>query len=343
MIQHLKVVHGTPAAFSWEAWGESPDRFLLDPIYSVGNSTSATAAWIAKSQALGSSANVSNSMNYLRLASSATGLEIPGVVPFAWPIDRFEQSFSLYALAVGGLLPHPALEDVVNHQVHNLYEAMTPYGMPFTDHFIPDLDDTAASIIVFRTYGKVVRPEVLSLFKNGSGYFTYPGEFHASTSAHARAVQALGFLDEEEAFQAQQVLLPFQNPDGVWPGDKWHKSWLYTTSHMLYTLHTSPGLPAVEKGLNKLVDGQNEDGGWGIGLHSTTAETAYVMLALQFYRKQNPFLEWVYRRGQAWLLENIYRKPVPGENLWIGKELFKPHRIDRAFELTALLQAFLEP
>jgi hypothetical protein len=287
--------------------------------------------------------DVSNSQNYLRLASKATGLDIPGVVPFAWPINRFEQSFGLYALANGGLLHHPALENVIKKKVNELAAALTPYGMSFSDHFIPDLDDTAASIVVFCNDGREVNPEILRVFKNETGYFTYPGEFHASTSAHARAVQALGLLEKnpENVFRAQQVLLPFQNPEGVWPGDKWHKSWLYTTSHMLYALHSSPYLQEVEKGLLTLVRGQNEDGGWGVEHQSSTAETAYVMLALHLYRKQYPYLEFPYQRGCTWLFENIDRKATPGENLWIGKELFKPHRIDRAFELTALIQALL--
>ncbi|NUM48718.1 MAG: hypothetical protein HUU38_28765 [Anaerolineales bacterium] len=341
LIQNLKVIRGTPAAFSWESWGEVPHQTLLDPIYSVGNSPSATAVWISKAQTLGNHSHISDSRNYLRLASGATGLEIPGVVPFAWPIDRFEQSFAQYALAIGGLLTHPSLEAAVTKQVDNLFKALTPYGMPFTDYFIPDLDDTAASIVVFRTLAKEVRGEVLRVFKHHSGYFTYPGEFHASTTAHARAVHALGLLEKEEGIQAQAVLLRFQNANGIWPGDKWHKSWLYSTSHMLYALHTSPHLTAVERGLAKLVEAQKEDGGWGMGRYSTTAETAYVMLALHFYKKQNPFIEQGYQRAKKWLLHNIYRQPTPHENLWIGKELFKPYRIDRAFELTALLQAFL--
>ncbi|HNB52283.1 MAG TPA: hypothetical protein PK530_10090, partial [Anaerolineales bacterium] len=342
VIQQLKVVHGTPAAFSWEAWGEHPSQYLLDPLCSVGNSTSATAAWIARAEAIDASLNVAPSKTYLKLAALATGLGIPGVVPFAWPIDRFEQAFAQYALAIGGLLRHPVLEDVIPKQVDLLYGALTRYGMPFSDYFIPDLDDTAASIVVFRTYGKEVHPDVLGVFKNNTGYFTYPGEFHASTSAHARAVQALSYLTEKssEVLQAQQVLLPFQQPDGEWPGDKWHKSWFYTTSHMLYALHSSPDLPAVDKGLQKLLEGQNDDGGWGLDRCSTTAETAYVLLAFRLYKKQKPFLENAYQRGITWLLRHINRPPVPRENLWIGKELFKPYRIDRAFELTALLQAF---
>lgn len=340
VIQNLKVVHGTPAAFSWEAWGENPSRYILDPLCSVGNSTSATAAWIARAEMMDPSLNVTPSKAYLKLAALATGLNIPGVVPFAWPIDRFEQSFAQYALAIGGLLRHPALAEVVQKQVEHLYSALTSYGMPFSDYFIPDLDDTAAAIIVFRTYGKDVHPDVLRVFKNNTGYFTYPGEFHASTSAHARAVQALSYLtNHAEVLQAQQVLLPFQHPEGEWPGDKWHKSWFYTTSHMLYALHSSPDLPAVEKGLRKLIEGQNEDGGWGVDRWSSTSETAYVLLALHLYKQQRPLLEAAYQRGKDWLLAHIHRPPVPRENLWIGKELFKPYRIDRAFELTALIQA----
>jgi len=343
IFQYLKVIRGTPAAFSWEAWGEFPNRYLLDSLHSVGSSTSATAAWIAKSRAFHLPFDLSDSMNYLRLASKATGLDIPGVVPFAWPIDRFEQSFSLYAIAIGGLLNHPAVADVIHNQLANLSTALTPYGMPFSDHFIPDLDDTAASIVVFRMAGIDVEAEVLNVFKNGTGYFTYPGELHASTSAHARAVHALALLAENDLPRAQKVLLQFQSSDGAWPADKWHKSWLYTTSHILYALQSAPDWTAVERGLRKLVSRQNDDGGWGINHHSTTAETAYVMLAFQLYRKQKPYLEYAYRRGQTWLLENIHRKPVPQENLWIGKELFKPYRIDRAFELTALIQSILEP
>ena len=345
IIQRLKVIHGTPAAFSWEAWGEFPDRYLVDPLYSVGSSTSATSAWIEKARTYYSSMDFSKSMNFLRRASKATGLDIPGVVPFAWPIDRFEQSFGLYALAIGGLIHHPVLRDAVNSQINQLTAALTPYGMPFTDYFIPDLDDTAATIVAMCKYGIRVNPEILSVFEDGSGYFTYPGEFHASTSAHARAVHALSFLTDqnEDLYPKQEVLFQFQTSEGIWPADKWHKSWFYTTSHMLYALHSIPDTAVVETGLKKLVEGQNADGGWGVNQHSSSAETAYVMLALQLYKKQKPDLEYPYRRGQTWLLDAIYRKPVSQEYLWIGKELFKPYRIDRAFELTALIQGILDP
>ncbi|GAB4581463.1 MAG: hypothetical protein Fur0022_42100 [Anaerolineales bacterium] len=342
IIKHLKIIHGTPIAFSWEAWGELPDQYLLDKLNSVGNSPSATAAWIAKKRATSPDAHVVPSENYLEAASFATGLEIPGVVPFAWPIDRFEQSFALYALANGDLLQHPAFFDVLEKQVGNLSKAMTPYGMPFSDHFIPDLDDTAAAMVVLSKFGNEVDANILNAFKDGAGYFTYPGEFHASTSAHARAVQALSLVAPEASFIAQQVLLPFQNAEGAWPGDKWHKSWLYTTSHMLYALSTSSHLPEVEKGLRKLIMSQKEDGGWGMGVTPSTAETAYVMLALRLYKSQRPELELPYQRGKAWLLANLYRPAIPKDYLWIGKELFKPYRIDRAFELTALIQAILD-
>ena len=41
---------------------------------------------------------------YLENAAASTGVDLPGVVPTAWPITRFEQSFALYAVLIGGFL-----------------------------------------------------------------------------------------------------------------------------------------------------------------------------------------------------------------------------------------------
>ena len=116
LILSMQPRAGTTAAFSWEAWGTDPDIAFLDDLGSVGHSPTATAAWLQKAYYLsGLDSERSAAEEYLRQASAATQSDISGLYPTAWPLDRFEQAFGLYALLSADMLTHPAIQDVVSH------------------------------------------------------------------------------------------------------------------------------------------------------------------------------------------------------------------------------------
>lgn len=114
----------TTAVHSWEAWGTNPDPALIDGAGGVGHSPAATAAWLKAAAGRSDLADVREAaQRYLAQAAAATGEGIPGVVPTAWPITRFEQSFVLYILLIAGLLKHPQLQNIVRTQVNNLADS----------------------------------------------------------------------------------------------------------------------------------------------------------------------------------------------------------------------------
>lgn len=345
LIARMQSGTVTTAAHSWEAWGIDPEPELIDGAGGVGHSPAATAAWLKAAVGRTDLADVREvAQLYLVQAAAATGEIIPGVVPTVWPITRFEQSFGLYILLIAGLLNHPQLQDVVRTQVNDLAYALRPGGLGMSDFFIPDGDDTAAGIAVLCAAGHQVDLAILRQFENDDHFFTFAGELQPSLSVTARAVHALAFAREEVA-RAQSFLIERQCPDGRWLSDKWHSSWLYTTLHVVLALTNSRHVGALKSAVDAMLAYQHADGGWGIDSKSTATETAYGILALRTLRDYG-LLDGValdaLRKAHQWLLGNYRPFNVSEDKYWIDKELYHPFRVDRAFELSAMLALALE-
>lgn len=345
LIARMQPGAGTTAVHSWEAWGIDPDPALIDEAGGVGHSPAATAAWLHAAAGRTELADVREAAQpYLAQAAAATGEGIPGVVPTVWPITRFEQSFCLYILLIAGLLEHPQLQAIVQTQVNNLADALRPGGLSMSDFFIPDGDDTAAGIAVLRAAGHQVDLAILRQFENEDYFCAYPGELQPSISLTARAVYALA-LSGEEVGRSQTFLTERQCPDGRWLADKWHSSWLYTTLHVVLALTNSRHTRALTSAVDTILAYQHTDGGWGMDSKSTTTETAYGVLALRTLRDYGLLDRGALdalRKAHQWLLRNYRPFNVSEDKYWIGKELYRPYRIDRAFELSAMLALALE-
>lgn len=339
-IQRMQPGPGSTPAYSWEAWGSTPDPALLDPTGGVGHSPAATAAWL---HAAGNDLRLVESRqraeHYLRQAAAATITTPAGVFPSVWPITRYEQAFAWYALLVTGLLKHPALIDVVQPQLAELRHALQPSGLGFTDFFSADGDDTAAAIAVLQAAGYEPDLAILRQFADHDHYRTYPHELQASITTTARATHALA-LAGEDVTRWYPLLLRSQQADGRWSGDKWNSSWMYTTWHVLLALQSSGYYAAMQAGGRAFVRYQHADGGWGIGAQATAVETAYGVLAL-YTLIANGLRDEAFgqalRRGYEWLLRDYQPGTLPCEPRWINKELFCPLRIDRVFILSAML------
>jgi hypothetical protein len=265
-------------------------------------------------------------------------------VPTAWPVTRFEQSFVLYILLITGLLEHPQLQDIVQTQLTNLADALRPGGLGMSDFFIPDGDDTAAGIAVLRAAGHQVDLTILRQFENDNHFSSYPGELQPSLSATARTVHALALCGEEVA-RMQKFLIECQCPDGRWSSDKWHRSWLYTTLHVVLALTNSRHITALKSAVDAMHAHQHADGGWGMGSKSTTTETVYGVLTLHTLRDYGLLDRGAVdalRKAHRWLLRNYRPFNVSEDKYWIAKELLRPSRIDRAFELSVMLMLTLE-
>ncbi|PLS80905.1 MAG: hypothetical protein CYG59_06905, partial [Chloroflexi bacterium] len=128
-----------------------------------------------------------------------------------------------------------------------------------------------------------------------------------------------------------------------WPSDKWHSSWLYTTGHVMLALQASRHRDALLAAVDALLTHQHLDGGWG-SAGTTAEETAYAVLALQYVQQQLtlPQVGAALNRAKEWLLEQYRPFASTGLKRWIGKETYRPLRIARAFELSALLALLLD-
>ena len=340
-IVSIQPKAGSPPMHSWEAWGESANPSFLDGAGSIGHSPAATAVWLSRLPKEESTESLRQQAEaYLNRASRITGFNIPGVVPGIWPMCRFELAFSLYPLLVADLLDMPALQPMLQPQLNILNDALTKQGIGLSDYFYKDGDDTAASLAILHSTGYQVDPTWLERFRGDGVYYAFAGEIQQSLSLTARAIHALrlfGLRDDA----AVQYLLDTQGEDGRWQDDKWHISWLYNTLHLVLALAAEPaGKTAVMRAQESLIKSQKSNGGWGVNGDTTASETAFAILTLYTLNKEN-LLTHAGRRackaGQAYLKTLIEQPQLGRTALWIEKELYVPPRIEKMFELCALL------
>ncbi|WP_438021808.1 hypothetical protein [Sorangium sp. So ce233] len=340
LIGKARPAAGSAASHSWEGWGRGSSRDLIDASGGIGHSPAATAAWLYASRGQANLAEArAAAQDYLLQASKSTQVGVPGIVPTVWPINRFEQAWVLYALRLLDLLDHPGLRDVVRPQLLDLGAALRPEGMGMSDAFMHDGDITSTAIAALGKPGTFYAIDALRHFEQNEMFFTYANELHPSLTTNAHAIHALA-CHGEKASKPARYLLERQQPDGRWVGDKWHSSWIYTTTQVMLALLHEGQISAVKAGAQALLRAQREDGSWGAGCVPTAAETAYAVLALRAVRA-NRELESMTRsawhRGYNWLRANDDMDGSQEQLRWIGKELYCPVRVDRAWILSSLL------
>lgn len=341
LIAQLSPRPGTTAAHSWEAWGTVPDPALMDASGSIGHSPAATAAWMHAARGRADlRAECLMAERYLGQAATATGTGIPGVVPTAWPITRFEQSNALYALLLADLLHHPLLRTVIEPQVADLNRAIQTTGIGFSDWFDHDGDDTAMALAVVRAGGQPQTLASLRHFAVGDHWCAYRGEMHPSSSVVAHALHALAIFNVTDNRAAEAYLSKQQHPNGHW-SDKWSASWLYATSHALFALQGTAGSLAAQSAIRTLLVSQTMCGGWG-AQRVSAEETAYALIALDMIALSGlsgQAVDQARERGKRWLLSQ-YRPNEPVLSAcWQAKEIYRPFRVARTYELAAVLQS----
>lgn len=342
LIAHLNPGAGTPPVFSWEAWGEEANTHVQDKTGGIGHSPSATAYWLHRTNEQPNlDAHRQKAQRYLQHAARATGLDIPGVLPSAWPIDRFEQALALHALQMAGLLHSPLIQEAVKPQINELAAALRPDGLGFSDVFATDGDDTLAAVAVLKASGYDVAPSTFALFEHNQHFLGYPGEMQSSPSVTARGVHVLHLYGRDTSHPIP-FLMQRRNGHGAWPGDKWNSSWLYITYLVVYALQLDSGQrqDTFDQALYAVNAQQNPDGGWGLFGASNFTETAYALSLLQLLQCDRH--HDLVKRGYAWMLQNYRPFVMNSEQWWLNKQEYRPYRIDRAFELSALINLALQ-
>ncbi|MFJ9456249.1 prenyltransferase/squalene oxidase repeat-containing protein [Kitasatospora sp. NPDC101447] len=329
---------GTAAVHSWEGWGRATPPLPLDGSGGVGHSPAATATALhhLERQApaahhLGRQAPADTLRTYLARATANR----PPLLPTVWPIDVFERTWALHALALAGLLDHPHLATSCARQLDVLQAAYTPAGLGMSEHFMPDGDITATASLTLALAGRPSDPAVVERFRHDDHYRTYPGELQPSLTTTAHALHARTHADPAgPTGPAHRFLRERQDADGRWSGDKWHTSWIYTTAQVMFAL---PAGTAARRGAEALLGAQRPDGGWGAHHRATAGETGYAVLALLTHR--TPGTAPALARAAHWLARWQESGGVCDCHLWTGKETYCPQRIDRVVAHAAFLAA----
>ncbi|MCY1080232.1 prenyltransferase/squalene oxidase repeat-containing protein [Archangium lansingense] len=346
LIARMKHRAGTAPIHSFEAWGTEPDMNVLDGSKGVGNSPAATAHWLRlrRATAPAGSKELLGAEEFLRGAAEATGTGLPGVVPTVWPIVHYEQSWSLLALFSTGLLEHPGLRDVVRPQLEALYRAVRPEGYGMSEFFVCDGDITSTCLAMLKESGYAVDGGLLQRYQLADGQFiTYAHEMQPSVTTTAHGVMALAILGQDVSRQVRW-LAEKRGSDGLWRMDKWHASWLYSTSQVMLALCRARATEVIRPAVDGLLRAQSADGGWGMAQPSLL-ETAYAVHALRAMRSQGlfgPEVKQALQRAARWMGAQQEKAPEQHEMLWTGKELYRPFRLDRVFERSAMLALELD-
>ena len=343
-IKDISLLLRHRAIHSFEGWGESALPEVVHPTDGVGSSPAATAFWLNKAA---DQAHLQPQREqaeaYLRNASKATGVDIVGVVPNAWPIYNFERAFGLYAVLLAGMIHDEMLADVIDMQAAELARTYGSKGVGFTDSFVCDGDNTAVTISIIRAVNKPIDASVLDQYAHAGHYSGYIGELQPSLSVTAHAVHALSYGHNiPHNSPVFDYILERQQPDGTWSADKWNGSWMYVTTRILNALIETPHQDVLQQGVQGLIAKQNNDSGWGSRGVSNAEETAYVVLLLQALDDQSLLLEKhkasLYS-GYGWLLANYEPYKKVETNNWLAKEAYCPQRIARIMELTAVYKS----
>lgn len=326
---------------SWEAWGADTAQACLHPISGIGHSAAATAWWL---QGGGDRIDLvarTQAARYLQRSMQAAGSGIAGVVAPFWPINRFEQLFMLHPLLLAGIMRLSSLQPVLRPLLEELWSALSPHGVGFSDYFTPDGDDTAAALGVLHTGGFPVSVDILSDFRHPTHFSAYPSELHTSLTVTARASHALAHMGYPTQ-NWQCAIVAAQQPDGWWYGDKWNISRFYSTCLALSALTGAEPTTTWRLARQALLQSQHPEGGWG-EQWPTPVETSYALLALWMIhdaRMLDAAGTQALAQGQRFLASVACTAHDNDPPMWIGKDLFRTPRIDRVFILSALLAPY---
>ena len=337
---------GTPPTHSWEALGMPVSSVGPDHSGGIGHSPAATAAWLRQAEHEPALAEAcATARRYLAGAAHATGLDLPGVVPNVWPVTGFELAYAPYTLLVTGLLDHPALQTAIEPLLDELWIIMQRgHGVSFGEYFMADVDDTGLAMAVLHTSGRRVNPSVVLQFRDGEHFCTFPHELNPSVFANAHALYGLVAAGGRDP-GAERFLCNRQCADGRWLADKLHSSWLYTTLEVVLVLSRLGYMAEVQRAGAAVIQYQNAEGGWGSGLRATRVETSFALIILSVLRQCQLLDEAGYAalaRGHAWLSQTYRPHAVADDRFWLGKVPYTPYRVDRIYEVSALLSIAME-
>jgi squalene-hopene cyclase-like protein/prenyltransferase/squalene oxidase-like repeat protein len=331
----------------WELFdGLRPPRQIRG---GVGCSLAVTAAAVAS----GAVPVVAETLDFLNLA-------VERDVPAVLPMENYERVWVLMTLLRTGA---PFADISRERIIAAMSETITSDGVSMTAGWVPDADDTAATLFTLSRLGVQRAPSMLSAFEDQDAFTAFMSGVYAasrwssvgartmSVSVNAHVLEAIGsyLADRPEdlsrfdasARKAREFVLATQGRDGSWSREKWHCSPLYPTSCAVLALARFGGTAcstAVQHAVAWILATQREDGSWGRWC-GTLEETAHALLALCLNAspdRADAQVTSAIGRGAGFLDEAWSAEPGDDVRtpLWIDKSLYQ-HRACRAYSIAA--------
>lgn len=337
ILSNQKITRHISPAFSSEMVGT--DLHLLDldnlqhPNGSVECSPSATAFFASQARPGDPAA-----MSYLRTVLEKRN----GSVPYLWPLDIFEQAWSLWNLALVGLdsLDSGTLSICQRH-LDALEEKWSPQqGMPIvSDLAYLDVDTTSIVFDILTKYGRDVSIDAVLHYEQETHFRCYALETDPSMSANVHALWALRVAGYDAEHPTAKKIVSFlrnTRTGRLFWVDKWNTSPYYPTAHAAMVL-LDYDEEMADDAMYWIRETQNENGAWGFYQTPTAEETAYALQALITWKHRGGEVSnEVLNKGADWLAEHA---DPPYPPLWTGKSLYCPTLVVQSAVLSALMLA----
>ncbi|KAG8156333.1 hypothetical protein KVR01_013785 [Diaporthe batatas] len=328
---------------------------------SMMGSPSSTAAYLMNATAWDDGAE-----EYLRHVVEHAAGKGNGGVPSAYPSTIFEYSWALSTLFTSGISPAYLDGPGLRKMASILSQTFNQQGgtVGFVSCFMPDLDDTAKTIICLRSMGLNAKPRsMIDAFEGKTHFRTYPTERDPSFSANCNALLALLHQEVPQEYMEPITKISAFLCDIWWNSmskiqDKWNVSYLYPTLLFVEAIVKLVGL--VEQGAiygfhdhilkskvavclyqacyRTLLE-QKTNGMW----NSSVEETSYATLILVKARELYLFRDLRTRLDSA--IDNattsiqdagsMTNRGIP-HHLWIEKVSYTSPLVTEAYRLAAL-------
>ena len=336
--------------YVWEGWGDDPDPGLVDSLGTVGCSPAASAFWLKRARSNPALAPLCEQVQAgLRKAHEATTSSIEGVVCTRWPMNDHERVFGLYPLLMGGMLgpDHQyslpsSLRVALDQQFALLRDTVLGARTDKLGKAQIDQDTKAVAIAMLTADGLKLPQQMMRHFEQTAtaAMSTWADTALRSLTHVAHSLHALVSLGSGTTWKAyQQYLYQRQPPTGMWSSEPPHISATYASAQIMSALLDSGAQKAIPAMCQSLAMFQHSHGSWGAG-RGCTEETSYAVLALLAAKRHRclpDHLTPVLLRAKRWICDHYHPFEESGLPLWSGKELYRPIRIARMAELTALI------
>ncbi|MDQ2806566.1 MAG: hypothetical protein M3Z04_06560 [Chloroflexota bacterium] len=333
---HLAYSRHTSLAMSLEMLGDTCDPNRLSEAQEanggVSFSPSATAYVLQH--------DPNNGTAYRYLQELTQGEAADGSVPVAYPLEIFDESWSLRHLQHAVPQRDPGLIALMEPLAQRLNSEGTLSGWTSSAAVpVKESDTTGVCFAALSYLGYELDPELLYQYEEPGHFRCYPFERNPSISANIHVLDALHYCDPRESRSRITKVIRFlratRNSGGYW-FDKWQVSPYYTTGHSVMAAHDiAPDL--VEPAIQWMIHTQWADGSWG-WFAPTLEETAYVVLAMLVWQRSGHAVPaGLIERGVEYLRRGFSPTAMDYPPLWICKTLFTPVRVVHGLLLATLL------